>query len=723
MSQISLKKKQRFGGMTSGLNLGSITEGMYALNSYATESAAVLDTISAGKFADFDLGSIVAGIAPSFESNEACASQNYANPNGLAVAATLLAACGQNPAKYMSLVTSMESRQMAGNAPVALADGADFDWQYSTESFDNQNLLDHMAISIGLNYKIARQGPAMEMVYRTIPLTPETGGIDIEVPNLYVQNTVRHAEDGSESDFGLRRVIDSSIDYQILNDQGTQLLPIYNDTTKANFVATGVVTPYPYKLGRREVTTSALLPGKTINLLGLCQDQINRVGQADYTDALDRNIGIAEVFLGLGATTLKLDSKGLPFSRFVKSPEQGSRQMKLDFPFTTIILDKDTVDYAGVEAAGAAFDAIRTNDYKVRLKLTLNGTADVERGTININPSAVEVVSIHNAQGEVVNTASGAGKVVADALADIAVNGWWPDARLTNSNHRYLGLMLNVRSVKERFLTRTRSPFFVPYPLGEDRDQTVMDWLTFAVSSYINNEGVGTLIGYHDRLMRLTGGLRGELTAGDFEQNSLPIEGIGRYLINPYIQTVPVDLLDAQSTQTTNKLENGQETLTNTLRSIAFDILQRTNYENACRYMDGGELTNKWKIALVTSKKIETFMSVKGDSRTLGANLPFQLEADVDARLDKVMYMTLVREGEGVDPLSAGVMLLTPTLVSTISVTRDNAPRNEAVVQPRFQHYHLLPIVVKLEIAGVDELLEEALPFKIAGDVNTHEVP
>jgi len=714
MSQISLNKKRRFGGIASGLNLSAIDEGRHAAGAYSVESKDVIKSMAAGRFGEFDLESLADSLAVSFEGKNADGS--YKNPNGLAVAAMLIASASNKPSEYLDMVTSMESRPMAGDVRLALADGSDFEWEYATESFDNQNLLDHMGISIGLNYKIARQGPAMEMVYRTIPLTPETGGIDIEVPNLYVQNTVRHAEDGSESDFGLRRVIDSSIDYQILNDQGTQLLPQHNSTTQAMFVASGVVTPYPYTLGRRTVVTSALLPGKTINLLGLCQDQIQRVGQADYTDALDRNIGIAEVFLTLGSTTLRLDTKGLPYSRFVKSPEQGSRQMKLDFPFTTIILDKDTVDYTGAPAAGAAFDAIRTNEYQVRLKVTLNGTADVERGTININPSSVELVSIKNAAGEAVPTGSGAGQTVANGLATIAVSGWWPDARLTNSNHRYLGLMLNVRSVKERFLTRTRAPFFVPYPLGEDRDQTVMDWLTFAVSTYINNEGVGTLIGYHDRLMRLTGGLRGELTVGDFEENALPIEGIGRYLINPYVQTLSVNLIDAQATQTVNKIENGQETLVNTIRSVAFDILQKTNYENACRYMDGGELTNKWKIALVTSKKIETFMTVKGDSRTLGAALPFQLEADVDKRLDKVMYMTLVRDGEGVDPLSAGIMLLTPTLVSTISVTRDNAPRNEAVVQPRFQHYHLLPIVVKFEIEGVEELLEEALPFKVESD-------
>jgi hypothetical protein len=222
--------------------------------------------------------------------------------------------------------------------------------------------------------------------------------------------------------------------------------------------------------------------------------------------------------------------------------------------------------------------------------------------------------------------------------------------------------------------------------------------------------------------MRLTGGLRGELTGGDFEINSLPIEGVGRWLVNPYVQELDVDLLGTtQSQETVANVENGIEVLVNTLRSVAFDILQRTNYENACRYMDGGEITQKWRIALVTSKKIERFMTISGDSRTLGAGLSYQLEADVDMRLSDVMYLTIVRDGDGVDALSAGAMLLTPTLVSTISVTRNNRPGNEAVVQPRFQHYNFLPIIVKLNVTGVDELLEQTLPFRIKGDVTTTE--
>lgn len=723
MSKIVIDKKS---GMPDLEHVSAVKIKDHLLNGtgYSTEASDLLAALQNGSFeARGTLSQIAGELAPVLQTSVENQKAEYANPAGLA-AASFLKAFGSKPSDLLRLQTSMEGKSLTDGTRYAHADGSEYDSVYSTESYDNQSLIDHMSISIGLNYKIARQGPAMEMIYRTVPLSPEQGGIDIQIPNLYVENTLQHALDGSESDFGLRRVMDSAIDFTVLNDNSTQLIPGYNATSAANFVATSVITPFDYVNGRRTVKTSGLAVGKTINLLGIGQiDSVQRVGQADFTEALDRNIGIESVFLSLGADTIRFDTKGLPYSRFVKTPEQGGRAMALNFPLTTLEINKETVAYNDAPLAGSVFGTIATGDYKVRLKTIINGQADVERGTVNINAGSLEVMYIKNTAGDKIDLAAGVGKTIVDGLAALATSAWWPDARLTNTNHRHLGLMLNVRNVTERLLTRQRAPFFVPYPLSENRDQTVMDWLTFAVGSYINNEAVGTLIGYHERLMRLTGGLRGELTGGDFEINALPIEGIGRWLVNPYVQELDVDLMEtAQSQETVANVENGIEVLVNTLRSVSFDILQRTNYENACRYMDGGEITSKWRIALVTSKKIERFMTIQGDSRTLGAGLSYQLEADVDQRLSDVMYLTIVRDGEGVDALSAGAMLLTPTLVSTISVTRNNRPGNEAVVQPRFQHYNFLPIIVKLNIKGVDELLESTLPFRIKGDVNTTDV-
>lgn len=686
---------------------------------YSAESKDVVDQSSvAGGFGRIDFGSVAENLRltlePSMEGQAGCK-----NPQGL-LAASVVASFGGNLSSYLRMQSNTGIKSLEEGITMASLEGREWDSVYSAESFDNQNLIDNLAISIGLNYKIARQGPAMELFFRTIALSPDQGGVDILVPNLFVENLVRHATDGSPSDFGFRRVLDAAIDYTVLNDNSTSILPTHNSQTAQYFVPTALLTPFPHTDGRRTVTTSALAVQKEINLFGLGNlDTAARAGTPDYTEALDRNIGISWILLALGNTALRFDTLGLPYSRYVKTPEQNARGVKLNFDLTSLFIDADSVDAAGAELTGGVWDIIKNGKYTVRLRTTLNGKADVERGTITVTPALVEVMAITNELGDPIALSGQVGQSIITGFQELTVAGWWPDARLTNTNHRHLGLMLNTRPVGERLLSRTRSPFFVPYPVGEERDQTVMDQLTFAVGQFINNEAVGFLKSYHSRLMRLTnGGIRGDLVKGDFEQNQLMIEGIARHMINPYIMEVDVDLQDlSQSQETVANVENGTEVLVNAMRSVAFDILQLTGYENACKFVDGGEVTNKWKFICATSQKIKRFMSITGDSRTLGADLPYVLEADVDARMRDTLFMSLARDVDGIDLLSAGCMLLTPTLVSSMTVTRDNTPRIEAVVQPRFQHYFLLPILVKFNVTGVDELLEKTMPFRVAAQV------
>lgn len=715
-----LKLKNSFAGNDGPLAdrlKGRIFDGN---SGYSTEGKAVVEAVSSGKvkWNEIDLEQIAGGLKsvlePSMENKE-----GYINAEGMKAAA-LITAFAADPKAYLTAQRNDSVGKLGDGITMASLEGREYDNVYSAESFDNQALNDFLNVSIGLNYKIARQGPAMEMFFRTVALSPDQGGVDITVPNLFVENLVRHATDGSPSDFGFRRVIDSSIDYTVLNDNSTAILPTYNDNTKQYFVPTSLVTPFPETVGKRTVQTSALLVQKEINLFGLGNlDTISRAGQPDYTEALDRNIGVSWIVLGLGSTALRFDTLGLPYSRWIKTAEQGARALKLNFDLTSLYIDGDSTDANGQPLTGGVWDAIKAGGYTVRLRTTLNGKVDVERGGISVNPGIVEVMSIVNEAGDLIPLDGTAGAAIVTQLEDIAVAGWWPDARLTNTNHRHLGLMLNVRPVGERLMTRTRAPFFVPYPVGEERDQTIMDHLVFAVGNYINNEGIGVLEAYHERLMRLTnGGLRGDLVKGDFEINALAIEGMGRHLLNPYIVELDVDLRkEAQSQSTVDNVDNGIEVLTNAMRSVAFDILQRTNYENACRFMDGGEITNKWKFICATSQKIKRFLTITGDSRTLGADLPYQLEADIDARMADKLYMSISRDVDGIDILSSGVMLLTPSLVSSMTVTRDNTPRVEAVVQPRFQHYFLLPILAKFNVTGVDELLEETMPFHVAAVV------
>jgi len=722
MSLIRINKEQY--KTRSGLDVSAIQSHVNAGGAYSVEGKDLVLSLKDGSFeSKANLGTIadrLKGVLSLESAKPAGDAPDYGAASrqaGLAMASMIMA-FGASPAEYMRQQVSFEQKAMPEGSTIANATGLEHDSItefYSKESFDNQNLVDALFLSVGVNYKIARQGPAMDMMYRPLPMTPDQGAFDIEIPCLYVQNNVKHSADGTPSDFGLRRVLDAAIDHEILNDNATAIIPGYNDTTKDNFVDTAIVAPFDKEEGRRVVKTSALKVNRTIQLFGLGNvDNVQRVGQADYSEALDRNIGVATVFLRLGSDTLAVDTRMAPYSRFYKGPEQGGRSVKLSFPVTLMELNKDSLNYLGEDLTTAVFQTIKDGKYNVRLKFTLNGEGDVERGTVNVSPTNVEVMSIYDELGALVSLTGTIGAGIVSGLQALVVSGWYPDARLTNSNHRYLGLQLNTRPVRERLLSRTRAPFFVPYPLGEERDQTILDQLTYVVGQYTNNEAIGTMIGYHERTMRLSnGGLRGNLTMGDFELNSKPIEGISRWLINPYVVELNVDFRNAQSTETANNVENACETLYNVLRSAAFDGLQASNYETVCRFVDGGEIANKWRLAIVTSPKIKRFLTLQGDSRTLGADLPFQLESDIDNRMVGKLYMGLVRDGDGFDPMSNGIMLLTPTMVTTITATRDNSPRKEAVVQPRFQHYQILPWLIKVNVAGVDELLEETLPFRV----------
>lgn len=661
--------------------------------------------------------SIMADVADAtFESASALHHTN--NPQGNVASSIILTVSG-SPAAYLKMVSN-ESLSMAGNVPAATSYGAEYENVYSPESFDNQVLNEFMPVSVALAYTTGQQTPGMEAIYRTVALTPEQGGIDIEVPTLFTQNPLRHADNGNPSDFGFRRLIDADIDYRILQDNVTRIIPGLNSTTAPMFVASAIAQSWTEVDGRRTVTTGALKVGKQINLFGLgSTDLVSRAGTPDYTEALDRNIGIDKVFANLGADTIAFKVKGTPFSRFVKGPEGNGKKLILSLPLSALIVNKDTVAYDGNPLAGAVFTTIANSEYSVRLSVTMTGEVDVERGVISVNPGVISVVSIKDAQGNLVDLSTD-GQAIVDGLAALKVEGWTVDARLTNSNHRHLGLMLNVRSVKERLITKTRAPVFVPYPTGEDRDQTVLDWLTYTVLKTKEKDGITQLIQYHEQLMEQTGGLRGEMTPGDFEENVLPVEGVGRYLINPYVQTFDIDLSTTQSLDTNRKIANGQETLINTFRSVWFDIMQRTNYQNAAEYLDGGRLTKKFGATFLGSDTIKRFMTVAGDSRTLGAGVPFEVFSSVDMRLkdevndEDIMYMVITREGDGIDPLNSGVLLNTPSLVSTLMVTRDNAPRKEVVVQPRYAHYNLCPIIVKFNVKGVHALLRETLCFKTA---------
>lgn len=666
---------------------------------------------SSDDFGTSSMESVASELLHVFEGGAAAPSTTK-NPAGLAMA-SFVASLGNNAGPYMQDY----SKESAVSGHQAFTMEGGHESAYSPESFDNQVLGQYRNLSVELNYNIGRQMDAMELMYRTVAVHPDQGGVRVDIPNLFIQNVLERQLSGRPTDFDYRRALDAYIDPAILADDGVQLIPTHNTETAKHFVEPAVAGTWEVQQGQRKVTTGYLKTAKEVDILAIGHlDRVSRVGNPDFTDALDRSAGIAALLMDIDGVKLDWQVKGQPYTRFVPSVEHGARRMVMDYLSRSLTLTADSVDMNGDAITAGWFSTIVDNDLRVRLKVTASGEVDVEKGNIILNPSAVSVSSIEDANGELVSLEDPSVATLVEKIEGARIPGWVPDTRVTNSNVRHIGMLIAHRATKEILVTRTRAPFFYAFPGNEERDVSPAEDMASVVRAYTNNEGIAHMMGFHERAMQQTGGVRGTLTKGNFEDNNLTVEGLARYLVNPYLQHYKVNVKELlQSTETQFNLKNGKEVILNQLRAVAFDILQTTNIENAARMLDGGEIKHPLKFALVTSKELEYFLTVEGDSRTLGAGLDYVIASDVNQNLKGKMYIGIVRDtpGNEIDLLSNGVCLQTPTMVTEVTSWRQNRQVKELLIQPRFNHYQLLPIMVRLDIEGVDELLQQLAPFRV----------
>ncbi|MNX83391.1 hypothetical protein D3C86_1151530 [compost metagenome] len=86
----------------------------------------------------------------------------------------------------------------------------------------------------------------------------------------------------------------------------------------------------------------------------------------------------------------------------------------------------------------------------------------------------------------------------------------------------------------------------------------------------------------------------------------------------------------------------------------------------------------------------------------------------VDQRIRHTIFWTFKRASEGLDPLNCGTHLWIPELISHVNVSRDETQIREAMVQPRNRHINHLPILGKINVIGLNEVLSEGWSIPVA---------
>jgi len=626
-------------------------------------------------------------------------------------ATAVIGMASQDPAKYASaaLAISDMSAPRVGSV-VSVESMGDFDFHEkavpSMEAFDNSNLTDFIGLSMVYNQKAAKQGEFAEGFYRTVILTPEQGGADVTIRSHLVLNHFLHNTRGDHADFKQKRLLEAAINYKILADHSTDLVPERHAGNEDLFVGAGVVEPRSVDLGNRTVVTAPLLVGKRVNLVGLAQNTLVKIaGQANQTDALDRSVGVKTLYVRKGDTdVLAFDIQNMPRAHFIKGNQGLARELELNFRTSSLQINAKSVNYKGEALTNPILQQIVSGGYTVTLNVIATGNVDTEKANAIVQAAPINVEKVVNAAGEVLSlTEAGPGRDIAQGLADLAVIGWEPNARLSNANRRLRGLQLNSSEYTERYPVYLGSPLSIPSPLAEQRGMADIDLLVTAARLRNDNNAITTLLRFADGLARWKF-LTGSVDADDL----LPeVEGIARFLVRPWFRERTIDLRTlVRSLRSYERVQDIQAALGNVLRSDIQDAVLETNYRTALDAYTGytGEQIN---VLIGSDPKTASFILKDGDSRTLGDDITFEKVTTVDQRVRHTIFWTFKRKSEGLDPLNCGTHLWIPELISHVNVSRDETQIREAMVQPRNRHINHLPILGKINVVGLNEVLSE----------------
>ena len=584
----------------------------------------------------------------------------------------------------------------------------------SMEAFDEKKLAEMMPYSIAFNVQASRQDEFSESFYPTTIVSPDMGGIDIAVDRTTVFNAIHHPTSGKAHDWKQRNLVEAVSDASILADESIALIPFVqeNGENEAMFLDDAVVAPTYRRVGNVDIKTKPLKVGKQINLLGISQHpQLLGAGIIDHTDAIDSRIFLDKLYLRTSDTgsVLRFNVSRLPRNAFNKSVEGADREMQLNFRSEALVLNADTMAVDGSEPT--VLQPVRDSNYTVRLAIKVNGDAHVEFGTVQIDPSAVQVTEITDEDCNQVSLTAGGGKAIVDALADMKIVGFELNASRTNSNRRTRGLLLNNNREVERFAIPLGAPISAPSPIGSDRDTRALDSLIAAARIRNSNNAVTTLLNYADTLRAFVQNRR-------LGHGVPAIEGVGRHVVVPFYEEMDLNLKDViNSIKSKDRAEDISSVLVNAIRDVAYRMYRDSAYQAG---VDASSVGGK-KVSLLvgTDSVIQRHLMVTGDRRTFGTTFEdAKIVTTLDSRMDNKIVLTFTREGtDGTpDPLSFGTHAWIPELASSIMVSRDGATYQEAMVQPRSRHINNLPIMAVINVEG----LEDVLTTKVA--VSTESV-
>lgn len=590
----------------------------------------------------------------------------------------------------------------------------------SLEAFDARNLEELRAFNVMFAFSAAIQDEFGEAFFRTVTLSPDSTGLEVSIRRTMIQQEIRHPQTGVVVDWKQRNLLDAVTDTSIIMNEATRIFPRViegNAESEQHFVDKNVIAPYDtLAAGGLKIKTAPLKAGVKVGLIGLGVNERTN-GQPDQTDAIDHAVKVEAVYFRVttaaGTSILKFNTKQYAYNGFLKSFEGRDRRISLDFPTHNLLVTAETTDaLTGAPAtalqflAGAPYENVQVN-----LSTHFTGEGNLQFGWIRVNSSETEV---HGAR--IVNGPHDYETITDETtLADIKAQftsieflGYDVKAYYANTNKRHLGLLVDSVEERVRYVVPLSPPISVQTPITGTATATEM-------AGPMNAQRIVNSINAVTKLLELRDTLRdvvGQVGYGSPTDFAPEIEGFGRLMVRPFLFDEKLNIADTViGTSTSNRLQDVQATIVNKIRYGVAQAYTESRYQPALDSINGtaGE---RPKVVIGTDPTIASYIMVNGDPRILGLGFETQIVVSYDYRMRGKIVASFVRSNvSDVDVLSLGNFAYIPELVTQAQLNFNGSTTNVTQVQNRNLHVVFLPILIYIEVSGLEEAASDLVPF------------
>lgn len=620
----------------------------------------------------------------------------------------------------------LEAPKLGGGA--VLMNGASLGTKMTLrqEAFNNIDLRKSVAYSMGFNAAITRQTDVVMAWAPPIFINPDQTSLEISLNLLTVFNGAYHEITGEKTKFARRNVARAFADPTVLNRYETLVVPVVRAENIDKFAADAVVPHAEKNFGNRKVLTAPLKYSQDVNLIGISTtDALLKTGAPGHRDVIEPGSKLEAMYIKSGADVIKLNTAGLKTSVFVAAQQGDQMEILLNMR-TNVAVGKNLKQFDGSDLTGP-LKALVDGDLRLKLAIQVGGVVNVETTNAKVNTPTVTLVALVDAATQEEITTGAVFTAIKDAVAAFEHVGFDLEAYRTNANRRQVGDRINTRRFNYHYVVPYRDPITAERPAHKQEEQDAQDLtnLQALVRVRIENEVV-------DHIIRTADTMSTYVDMRDTDAEATDLLGLAQfYLIPTYVED-HIDLTKyVDSLKSSERAKDIQAAIVVKLRDVVARMYTDSQFKAGTDIQSGGTAPAP-QINVLTDPIIARYIMEPGELRTLG-DFDMVLTTTLNYKVRGQIFMSFRMPGQesANEPniFNFSHLVMSPELVLAANMTREGSYFAETQVQPRYEIIVLNPIMARIKVSGVKEVLSKVPglttltdPLKIDGVVQMEQI-